>query len=79
MITKETTIDQITVTENNIILYREVVKIMEDDNELTKTYHRVSIYPGQDISHCPEKVIAICNTVWTPKVISSYQEQFNNV
>ena len=34
--------NQITVTENGIILYREVTRIMEDGIELTKTYHRKS-------------------------------------
>tara|TARA_R110002126_G_C10254434_1_gene482405 strand:+ start:51 stop:293 length:243 start_codon:yes stop_codon:yes gene_type:complete len=74
MITKETAIDQITVTENGIILYREVTRIMEDGKELTKTYHRSSLTPGQDLTGLPEKVVAICNTVWTPEVIAKYNE-----
>ena len=73
MITKETAIDQITVTENGVILYREVTRIMEDDTELTKTYHRNSLTPGQDLTDVPEKVVAICNTAWTPEVIAAYK------
>jgi hypothetical protein len=42
-ITKQVVIDQITVTENGIILYREATKIIEDGVELTKTYHRSSL------------------------------------
>jgi hypothetical protein len=72
-ITKEVTIDQITVTENGIILYREATRIVEDDIELTKTYHRSSLMPAQDLTNVPEKVVAICNTVWTPEVIAAYQ------
>ena len=34
-LTKTTTIDQITVTENGIVLYREATRIMEDGNELS--------------------------------------------
>jgi hypothetical protein len=71
MITKETAIDQITVTENGVILYREVTRIMEDGTELTKTYHRNSLIPGQDLTDVPEKVVAICNTAWTPEVIAA--------
>jgi len=73
MITKETVIDQITVTENGIILYREATRIMEDGKELTKTYHRSSLTPGQDLADQPAKVAAICNTAWTPDVIAAYQ------
>ena len=72
-ITKETAIDQITVTENGIILYREATRIMEDGTELTKTYHRNSLTPAQDLTGVPEKVVAICNTVWTADVVAAYQ------
>jgi DNA-binding transcriptional LysR family regulator len=72
-ITKEVAIDQITVTENGIILYREATRIMEDGTELTKTYHRSSLTPAQDLTGVPEKVVAICNTAWTPEVIAAYQ------
>jgi hypothetical protein len=72
-ITKETAIDQITVTENGIILYREATRIMEDGTELTKTYHRSSLTPAQDLTGVPEKVVAICNVAWTPEVIAAYQ------
>ena len=72
-ITKETAVDQITVQENGIILYREATRIMEDGTELTKTYHRNSLTPAQDLTGVPEKVVAICNTAWTPEVIAAYQ------
>jgi len=74
-ITKETVIDQITVTENGIILYREATRIMEDGNQLSQTYHRSSLTPAQDLTGVPEKVVAICNTVWTADVIANYQSQ----
>ena len=74
-ITKQTVVDQITVTENGIVLYREATRIMEDGNELTKTYHRSSLTPGQDLTGQPTNVVAICNTVWTPEVIAAYQAQ----
>ena len=72
-ITKEKVIDQITVTENGIILYREATRIMEDGTELTKTYHRNSLTPAQDLTGVPEKVVAICNTAWTQDVIDAYK------
>jgi hypothetical protein len=75
MINKETTVDQITITENGIILYREATKIIEDGKELTKTYHRTSLTPGQDITNQPQRVKDICSTVWTPAVIAAYEAQ----
>lgn len=75
MITKETVVDQITVTENGIVLYREATRIIEDGKVLTQTYHRTSLTPGQDITDQPDKVVAICNTAWTPEVVSAYQQQ----
>ena len=74
-ITKETVVDQITVTENGIVLYREATRIMEDGNEISKTYHRSSLVPEQDLTGVPANVVAICNVAWTPEVIATYQAQ----
>jgi len=74
-ITKETVVDQITVCENGTVLYREATRIIEDGKELTKTYHRSSLTPGQDLTNQPANVVAICNVAWTPEVISAYQAQ----
>ena len=73
MITKETVVDQITVVENGTVLYREATRIIEDGNELTKTYHRTSLTPGQDITGQPEKVVAIAQAAWTPEVVAAYE------
>jgi len=72
-ISKTTAVDQITVTENGIILYREATHIMEDGKELSKTYHRTSLTPGQDLTGQPANVVAICNVAWTAEVIAAYQ------
>jgi hypothetical protein len=72
-LTKTTAVDQITVTENGIILYREATRIMEDGVQLSQTYHRNSLTPAQDLTGVPEKVVAICNTAWTADVVAAYQ------
>jgi hypothetical protein len=74
-LTKTTSIDQITIEENGIVLYREAKRIMEDGNELSKTYHRTSLVPAQDLTGIPANVVAICNVAWTPEVIAAYQAQ----
>ena len=72
-LTKTTTVDQITVTENGIILYREATRIMEDGNQISQTYHRSSLTPAQDLIGVPANVVAICNAAWTAEVIAAYQ------
>jgi len=72
-ITKTTTTDQITVTENGSVFYRQATRIMEDGNQISQTYHRSSLTPGQDLTGVPANVVAICNTVWTADVVAAYQ------
>ena len=74
-LTKEVAIDQITVTENGIVLVREATRILEDGNELSKTYHRTSLTPAQDLTGQPANVVAICNAAWTDEVIAAYAAQ----
>lgn len=74
-IDKKVFVDQITVTENGIVLYREVTSFIENDVELSRTYHRISLAPGQNIEGHPKNVVDICNTAWTPEVITAYQAQ----
>ena len=71
-LTKETVVDQITVTENGTVLYREATRIMEDGKELSKTFHRTSLVPEADLTGQPANVVAICNAAWTPEVKAAY-------
>lgn len=72
-LTKTMVVDQITVTENGIVLYREATRIMEDGNEISKAYHRSSLVPEQDLTGVPANVVAICNTAWTDEVKTAYR------
>ena len=72
---KTTSVDQITVTENGIVLFREATRITEDGNEISKTYHRTSLTPGQDLTGQPANVVAICNAAWTAEVVAAYEAQ----
>jgi len=68
-------IDQITVTENGTVLYREATRITRDGEQIAQTFHRTSLTPGQDLTGQPDSVVAICNVAWTQEVISAYQAQ----
>jgi len=74
-LTKITVVDQITVEEDGIVLYREATRIMEDGNQISQTYHRSSLTPAQDLTGVPANVVAICNTAWTAEVIAAYQAE----
>jgi DNA-binding transcriptional LysR family regulator len=73
--TETKVIDQITVTENGIVLYREATRILKDGDQIAQTYHRTSLTPGQDLTGQPANVVAICNAAWTDAVIAAYQAQ----
>lgn len=68
-------IDQITVTENGTVLYREAARILKDGEQIAQTFHRTSLTPGQDLTGQPANVVAICNVAWTAEVVSAYQAQ----
>lgn len=72
-INKETVIDQITVVENGVCMYRAATRLIEDGVVLAQTYHRTSIAPGEDLTNHPATVAAICSVVWTPEVVAAYQ------
>ena len=72
-IEKIKSVDQITVTENNTVFYRETTRILEDGVELAKQYNRTTLTPGQNLTGQPANVVAICNAVWTPEVVTKYQ------
>lgn len=68
-------IDQITVTENGIVLYREATRITRDGEQIAQTYHRTSLTPGQNLTGQPANVVAIATVAWTPEVIAAYEAQ----
>lgn len=75
---EQKTIDQITVTENGYILFREATRVLKDGQEIAKTYHRSSLFPGQDLTGIPANVVAVANAVWTEELIQQYQDSMNS-
>jgi DNA-binding transcriptional LysR family regulator len=66
-------VDQITVTENGTVLYREATRVLRDGEQIAQTYHRTSLTPGQDLVGQPSNVVAIANVAWTAEVLAAYQ------
>ena len=78
-LTETKTIDQITITENGTILYREATRILKDGEQIAQTYHRSSLAPASDLTGVPANVVAIANVAWTEEVVTAYQEQVAKV
>ena len=74
-LTESKVIDQITVTENGTVLYREATRILKDGEQIAQTFHRTSLTPGQDLTDHPTQVVAIAQAAWTPEVVAAYQAE----
>ena len=73
--TKQTKIDQIEVVENGTVQVRQATIITEDGNQISRTYHRWCIAPGEDYSAQEQQVQDICKVSHTPEVIATYKAQ----
>ena len=81
-ITKETVVDKIEVLEMGQVQVRTATVIKEDDEELSRSFHRHVLQPriksndtweDTDISGEDAKVQAIANATWTDDVKSAYE------
>lgn len=73
-------VDQIELVENNIIQVRTATIIERDGTEISRSYHRHVLTPGEDVTNEDPKVQAIANAVWTQEVIAAYnQSESNNI
>ena len=68
-------IDQIEVTKAGHIQIREATVITENGQQISRTFHRYVLSPGQDVSDQPKKVQDICKAAWTDEVIKEYQDK----
>lgn len=60
------------ITELGSIQVRKITRIIENDVEIGKTYHRHVLNPGDDLSGQDERTVALAGAVWTPEVIEAY-------
>ena len=66
-------VDFIEVTNFNTIQVRTANIIEKDGIEVTRTFHRHVLAPGDSVVNEDVKVQAIANAIWTPQVIAAYQ------
>ena len=73
-LTKEVVVDKIEVLESGIVQVRTATRIDEDGTVLSSSFHRHVLTPGQDLTDQDPKVVAIANAVWTPEVVTAYND-----
>ena len=70
--------DLVEVVENGCVQVRTKTAIMEDGKQISSTFHRHVITPGDDYSAEDARVKAICAATHTPAVISAYKATLDN-
>lgn len=57
-----------------IIQIRELVKITENDNVVSTSFHRRTIVPGQDVSQESQEIRNIVAALHTQTIIDAYND-----
>lgn len=70
---KVVSVDLIEVLENGCVQVRTKTSIVEDGKQISGTYHRHVVAPGQDYSGQDARVQAICAATHTAEVIAAYE------
>jgi len=70
---KVVVVDRIEVLENGCVQVRTKTAIMEDGKQISGTFHRHVVAPGDDYRAADARVQAICKATHTAEVIAAYQ------
>ena len=70
---EKTIVDKVELVENNSIQVRTATIIERDGTEISRTFHRHVVCPGDDVSNEDPKVQAVANAIWTEEVIAAYR------
>ena len=68
-------VDRIEVTENGCVQVRTKTAIMEDGKQISGTFHRHVVSPGDDYSAEDARVKAICKATHTATVVTAYKAE----
>jgi len=73
MLEKIISVDLIEVVENGCVQVRTKTAIMEDGKQISGTFHRHVVAPGDDYSKQDARVKAICAATHTTAVVAAYK------
>lgn len=72
-IEKQTVVDMIEIVENGCVQVRTRTSIMEDGQQISGSFHRHVVCPGDNYSGEDARVQAICAATHTADVIAAYK------
>ena len=75
---KKIVVDLIEVVENGCVQVRTKTAIMEDGKEISSSFHRHVVAPGDDYSAEDARVKAICAATHTQSVVDAYKATLDN-
>jgi hypothetical protein len=75
---KIVTADLVEVVENGCVQVRTKTAIMEDGKQISSTFHRHVVAPGDDYSAEDARVKAICAATHTQSVVDAYKATLDN-
>ena len=73
MLEKVNVVDRIEVVENGSVQVRTKTAIREDGVEISGSFHRHVVAPGDDYSAEDARVKAICKATHTAAVVTAYK------
>ena len=73
MLEKVISADLIEVLENGVVQVRTKTAIMEDGKQISGTFHRHVVAPGDDYSGEDTRVQGVCAALHTAEVIAAYK------
>ena len=66
-------VDRIEALESGVVQVRTATRIMEDGKQISGTFHRYVVAPGDDYSGEDPRVQGICAALHTADVIAAYK------
>ncbi len=77
-LTETTKVDQIEVVGDHTIQVRTATIIERDGTEISRTFNRHIVSPGDDVTNQDPKVQTIANTLFTEEIIAAYQASLSD-
>lgn len=69
---KQTLVDRIEILESGVVQVRTTVKIYENGDLISQTYHRHLVKPGDNYNSENERVKSVCAAVHSEEVIAAF-------
>jgi len=72
-LTKSEVVDRIEILERGQLQVRTATVVEEDGAELSRTFHRQVLTPGDDTTGQDDRVVAVAAATWTPAVVAAWE------